>query len=233
MDRQLIIIGGGTSIQEGIQQELWDKLKGKLTFGLNYSYNFFQSTAQFYVDEDFYLKQKKELDKLPLVIGKYHRGLKESDNFLMLKAGANYDPSLLNGVYKSSLVGLYALSIAVYLQPKEIFLLGYDYGDNKKLDEHQRKVTHFYQGKINHRGIGKVNYYTPGRAKKDFKVFSENKIFNVSKISKIPTFEKLSYEEFFKVLENKTYDQDKLREEIKVKLNQLKEIQRNGKGKKG
>jgi len=38
-DKQLTIIGGGESVKEGIEKDLWNKLQNKLTFGLNYSYN--------------------------------------------------------------------------------------------------------------------------------------------------------------------------------------------------
>ena len=55
---QLIIIGGGASITEGIKKGLWKLLKGKFTLGLNYSYHYYpNSTCQIYVDNDFYTKE--------------------------------------------------------------------------------------------------------------------------------------------------------------------------------
>ena len=39
--KQIIIVGGGTSIKEGISKGLWSKLDNKYTFGLNYSYKYF------------------------------------------------------------------------------------------------------------------------------------------------------------------------------------------------
>ena len=36
---QLIILGGGTSIKEGIEKGLWDKIKNRFVIGTNYSFN--------------------------------------------------------------------------------------------------------------------------------------------------------------------------------------------------
>lgn len=220
-NKQLIIIGGGVSLKEGINKDLWNKLEGHLTFGLNYSYKYFISTAQFFVDEIFYIEERDKMKDLPLIIGKYHKKMNEHPNTVLVKAIHKYDPTLKTGCYKSSLVGLYALSIAIYLKPKEIFLLGYDYGATGK-DKKGLALSHFYQDEINHRGIGKINYYTcKGRGERDFKPYiGHGVIYNVSLTSTIPTFKKLSYDEFFKKLENKTYSQDTLRKQIieKIKL---------------
>ena len=218
-DKQLIIIGGGSSIKEGIAQGLWDKLQNKLTFGINYSFNYLQSTAQFYVDLKFYQDEYDNLKKLPLIIGKYHRRMEERPNTIMLKACSEYDSTLTKGVYKASLCGLFTLSVGLFLEPKEIFLLGFDYGSNGGKTNDQF-VTHFYQGDINHRGIGKINYYSAkGRANKDFIPYDNHKnINNVSLISAIPTFPKITYAEFFEKLTLDKYNQDELRTEIKTKL---------------
>ena len=93
---------------------------------------------------------------------------------------------------------------------------------NGQKDIKNRHLTHFYQGDINHRGIGKINYYnTKGKADKDFGVYSfekQCKIYNVSLDSKIEIFPKISYDKFFSMLDNETYNQDILRQKIKRKL---------------
>jgi len=225
--KQLIIIGGGTSIQEGVRKGLWKKLDGKFTFGLNFSYRYFPNpTAQLYVDDDFYNKQKDKWDYLPLIIGKWYRFNKKTflPQTICLPAISKYHRDVKDGVYKSNLVGIFALTLGIHLLDEgEIYLLGYDYGA-KGQDEKGRPKTHFYQGDIKHRGIGKVNYYdTKNRATMDFSVYqAENKvkIYNVSPISNIPDsiFPQLTYDEFFKKLDNKKFSQDNLREEIKEKL---------------
>lgn len=225
-NKQIIIIGGGSSINEGVSKDLWKKLQGKVTFGLNYSYNYFESTAQFYVDKAFYMDELKKIKfkNLPLIIGKHHKHMKVTDNTLMIPASAKYDPTLYEGCYKSSLCGIFALSVACYLKPKEIFLLGYDYGGSKEAED-KRIITHFYQGNIEHRGIGKVNYYNcRGRGDRDYQPFvnaGNKNILNVSVNSKINVFTKISYDEFFKRLENKCYSQEKLRENIRETLKRV------------
>ena len=202
-NKQLIIIGGGTSITEGINKGLWGKLQNQFTFGLNYSYRFFKnSTCQLYVDNDFYAKEiKKGLEQHTLIIGKFHSSVAKiaTPNTIMLPSAFKHNRNIISGVYKSSLVGLFALTLGIYLlDVGEIFLLGYDYG-GRKIPNQTKQKTHFYQndGKIRHRGIGKVNYYlSKGRVNRDFVPYKDEKkvkIYNVSMISKIPTFHNISY----------------------------------------
>jgi len=218
---QLIILGGGTSVQEGIDKALWTKLQGKWTIGLNYSYNYFYPTILCYVDEDFYTQEKKRLDNLPLVIGKLHRDITTSDNIITLGVNdSKYIRNIKKGVYKSSLAGLFALSLSIYLLDEgEIFLLGFDYGDNGNKDKNNRAYTHFYQGDIHHRGIGKINYYkAKGRASRDFDVYQKEekiKIYNVSSISNINSFPKITYNEFFKKLNPNNYCQEEIRNYVR------------------
>lgn len=226
--KQLIILGGGYSIKEGIDKGLWTKLIGKWTIGLNYMLFYFTSTMLSFVDIKFYKEQRTNLSLLDLIVGKLHKDYKFLNNTILLKAKDNgYDRNLKQGVYKSSLTGLFSLSLAIHLLDEgEIFLLGYDFGGNGKIDKNKKEITHFYQGKINHGGIGKTNYYRgiiqrKPRADRDFRVYEkENKIriYNVSTISKINTFPKLTYDQFFKKLHNKHYNQEAIRNYVKEKL---------------
>jgi len=229
---QLVIIGGGTSLKEGIQKGLWNRMIGKYTIGLNHIYKYFpRPTIQSYVDIDFYNDEYKNLKDIPLIIGKYHYNLEHMEkkahpNTIMLQCIPNYHRDLKDGIYKDSLVGLFALSLAIKLLDKgEIFLLGYDYGSNGAKDKLGRKVTHFNQGEINHTGMGKVDYYeTIGRANKDFGVYAKEekvKIYNVSLNSKILTFPKISYDEFFNKLKDGEVDQDRIRREARQKLKEI------------
>ncbi len=245
--KQLIIIGGGLSIKEGLSKGLWDKLKGHFVIGTNYSFNYFsKSTIQCYVDRDFYKKEYQNMKRLQLIIGQKatDKKVKKLLNTYFIEGITKYNRQLKKGIYKASLVGLYALSLGIYLLDEgEIFLLGYDFGEartdykksakspqelNKLIirDKHNRPLTHFYQREIKHRGIGKINYYNcKDRANRDFKVYINEKkckIYNVSLMSKIPTFPKISYDEFFKMLDNKTYNQEDLKIDILKKLEVLK-----------
>ena len=222
--KQGIIIGGGHSIKEGIPKGLWNKLDGKFVIGTNYSFNFHIATIQCYLDNKFFQEQKEKLKTLPLIVTKPHQKNK-LNNQITLKLNSKGTRDLKNGVYKGSLTGIFALSLGIYLlDVGEIFLLGYDFSAQGK-DKKGKQLTHFYQGKLNHRGVGKVNYYnTSGRAERDFSPFKGEKkikIYNVGMDSKIPTFEKINYETFFKKLDNKKYCQSHLRAYTKVQLSKV------------
>ncbi len=228
--KQLIILGGGASIKEGISKGLWKKLDGKFVIGCNYSFNYYISTIQCYLDDKFFDEQKEALKKLPLIITKPHQKQRMLNNQIMIKITSNGSRDLTKGVYKGSLTGIFALSIGRYLLDKgEIFLLGYDFGAQGNITASDGKtkkgITHFYQGELNHRGIGKVNYYNAsGRAERDFSFFAREKkikIYNVSLNSSIPTFTKISYDDFLKKLDNKTYCQSWLRAYTKVLLSKI------------
>jgi len=221
---QLVIIGGGSSIQEGVSKDLWNKLKDKFVIGINYSYNYFKDpTILCYCDKKFYNDERKKIKNLPLVIGKEHGQLHPEPNTIMLKTIASkYSRDLKNGVWKSSLTGIFALTLAIHLLDEgEIFLLGYDYSAIGK-SKRSESLTHFYQEEIQHRGTGRTNYYdSSGRADKDFLPYKNEKkikIYNVSMNSRINTFKKISYDQFFKMLDKKTYNQEELRKFIKEKL---------------
>jgi len=223
---QLILIGGGNSIKGGLDKGLKDKIRNNFVLGCNYAYKFFPNlTATIFVDKNFYEEQSKDkkFKNLPLILGKKHQGIKYLQNTTVLKTNdVKYFRNIKLGCYKSNLVGLFALSLGIYLLDEgEIYLLGYDYGAIGKAKD-GRALTHFYQNQIKHRGIGKVNYFdTIGRADKDFGVYqNESKvhIYNVSLESKITTFPKLSYAGFFEKLDNKQYNQEELRHSIKEKL---------------
>lgn len=223
--KQLVLIGGGSSIKEGISQRLWSKIRNNFVIGLNYSFNHFISTLQTFVDKDFYEHQYEQLKKLPLIIGKENKYSKPLlGNTITLKASSNYNGrNIKNGIYKSYLVGLFSLSLGIFLLDEgTIFIIGFDGGKiSTEKDQNNKFLTHYYQGEIKHRGIGELAHYNNKRLDKDFGVYQKEtkiKIYNVSLKSNISVFPKISYEDFFKKLDNRKYNQDKLREEIKNKI---------------
>ena len=239
----LIIIGGGASVREGIELGLWDKIQDKFTCGLNYSYKYFDSTFTAFVDKDFYAKQRPELQKLPLIIGK-SGGYNPSPNTIDLPTATRYTRDLQGGTYCASLTGIFALSLGIFLvDVGTIYLLGYDFGeyhtkniedkpltqenfDTVTYDNHKRLITHFYQGEFNHRGIGKTSYYShKNRPRDKFSVYAKEtkvKIYNVSENSRIPSkiLEKISYKTFFEKLGGfGTCSHKSCRIDIRKKLN--------------
>ena len=224
MPKQLILIGGGSSIKEGIPLGLWEKLKDKFTIGLNYSYKIFPATFQTFVDSTFFNERRLELEQLPLVIGQGRNIKNPPHNLLPVPCISGYDRNLTKGIHSGRLCGIYSLSLAIYLLNEgEIYLLGYDNGSiTKDLDNKKRRNTHWYQGQIEHRGVGKCSYYdVKDRGDKDYEVYKNEQrvhIFNVSLQSKINIFPKISYEEFFSKLDTNLYKQNELREYVKQRL---------------
>jgi len=223
--KQLVIIGGGSSIQEGISKDLWSKLENKFVIGLNYSYKYFSNpTVQCFVDHEFYSKEYDDLKSLGLIIGKSQKTLKLHDNTITMTCSGQYNRDVRKAVYKASLVGIFALSLGIYLLDEgEIFLLGYDFGElTTEKDAKNRVITHFYQGQTEHRGIGKNSYYNiSNKANDDFKVYSKEtrcKIYNVSMKSKIDIFDKISYDEFFTKLDKNIINNEEIRKDIRNKL---------------
>jgi len=243
---EIIIIGGGNSINEGIKLGLKDKLKDKFVIACNYAYKHFPYTFMCCVDKDFYIPIHaknnpnypdiyEELKSLPLIISINNGKIKEfkhSNTYLLRGCGTYHGKnSLKKGIYRPNLCGLFALTLAhIFIDFKGIiFLLGYDWTirDKKKVDPKNYKSTdlniktHYYSNKeLTHRGQGYVGFYENHDPHKYFQVYKEPevKIYNVSPNSNINSFAKINYEEMFELLNKESYNQEKLRKIIKNKL---------------
>ena len=241
LPKQLVILGGGSSVTEGIEKGLFNLLPNLFTCGLNYSYRFVQTTFNAGVDGAFYNNNQKDIDKLPLYIGKIEDKVnKPQGNSFWFPPNPTYNRDLIGGVYNSTLVGLFILSIFIKLMDEgEIYLLGYDYGPARTAegkwitDNKGRPLTHWYQGKIEHRGIGKVSWYTSTlidskdkktritQAEREFRVYKDEskvKIYNVGLSSAISTFPKIGYDEFFSKNLITVHNQKEVRDELRKRL---------------
>ena len=248
LPKQLIIIGGGVSIREGLEKGLKDLIPKTFSCGLNYAYKYFDTTLTCGIDEKFFNENYKDIAKMPLFLGKSNVSVNIAGgkNCYLFKHSMKYDRELFGGIYSSTLAGLFALSTFIKLMDVgTIFLLGADYGvikdsEGKPLvDKLGRPLTHFYQeetGHPDHRGIGRINWYTSSlvdpkdknkrisNAEKEYRVYANEtkvKIYNVSPQSAIPTFEKITYDEFFKKIEPITQTQEELRKEVEAKFQGL------------
>jgi hypothetical protein len=140
------------------------------------------------------------------------------------------------GFYSGHLTGLFALTLAIALGFKDIYLLGYDCCEYKG-------KTHFYQDKVDleklnianskiYHGVGVLEHTNGKRAfrtstynnpsalneqwyKPYEQVLQNVNIVNVSPISKINVFPKMDYPNFFKTVGEGQIKQEKIREEIK------------------
>jgi len=235
----------------GLSSELVNVLKSNISIGLNWFFKYgYRTTFNSWADWQWYIWTKEQTKNIPLMIGNYDPSLKSqnvnklNDNTLLLKSSNGYNGklSLEKGVFCRQLVGIWALSLAVSLGFKEIYLLGYDCGE-------VNGQTHFYQGVIDvkktipiyikgkrvenrevFRGIGK---YEDGKRTGRYKTGTYNnkeinkryfdpflkekdvKIYNVSPESAITSFEKIDYDIFYNKVKGIKIDQDKVREEIK------------------
>jgi hypothetical protein len=233
---EIIILGGGLSISEGISLGLKDLIKDKCTLTINYAYKHFSHTLMVFGDYGLYvpLEAKKEnkrkypdiyeeLKKEPLIIyanDKNNLGNWQLPNTLFIKTNSEYNTNpLKQEFYNHFLSGIYTLSLAQFLLDYKgtIFLLGYDFGSLNKKDDN---IHYYTKEEINHKGINNTAPYTGHNPNQYFGHFKEPniKIYNVSPNSNITNFEKIDYKKMFELLSIQTYNQEELRQEIKNKL---------------
>jgi len=235
---EVIIIGGGKSVEEGLSLGLKNHIKDKFVIALNYSYKFFDNTFLCFGDSEFYKNDNpnkvypniyEELKTLPLIVGmKKNNKITKiiHPNTLVLPVNNNYcgKDGLKKGFYSGFLSGLFSISIGIYLMDFKgtIFLLGYDWSKRtkKEVNNKEKINIHYYKG-IVHRGSQWTDSYEKHNPEGYFKSFlseKEIKIYNVNPNSNILTFEKINYKKMFELLSTRTFEQDSLREFIKIKL---------------
>lgn len=249
------ILGSGSSIRQNLWNvpiyylPIWKALGGEIVFGLNWSYLYHESTIQMFSDYQFYIAKQKVLNVLPLIVGadSPHIGIREYEpnkkcepgkNLILLPMTNKYngENSWTKGFYSTQLIGMLALTYAIALGFKNIYLLGFDCCETNDFDG--KKHTHFYdddkdagwyewQNKkksgvgFTENGKYKTSTYNDNSVNdKWFSVYKnevkKRNIWNVSLNSKLTTFCKLSYNELYKTiqLEPSNIDQNKVRKEI-------------------
>lgn len=246
MFNRCIIIASGNSISEGINLGLWNYLKDEITFGINDNIKFVYSTVAMFGDWCAYRDRFELFKKHPLVIGRYdtHIGnhiegalpCPKHDELILLQSSGHYhgNKGLEKGLYSGILTGGFTLNLAIQLEFKEIYLLGFDCCEiNGK--------THFYQDTPNagqftdyegkpYTGVGKnedgtykTSFYNKDETHlnklwEPFKVEMDKVlIFNVSPKSRINVFPKIPYSSFLDILndEPSSINQDEVRKEIR------------------
>jgi hypothetical protein len=230
MLKKCVIIGAGTSVQEGIDLGLWAKLnenKSIETWALNFVFRTmpYNPSRLLWIDTSFFNKEVENIQML------HHTGVKlytkEHDMYKVLKGNINLvkvtdDKRSYDKVFCGCprLCGIFALSLAVQEKYDEIYLLGFDWGIPKdkvietKMEKNRfgkfiitnKPKTHFYQDsiKVDSSGFGRPHIYqekngmpNKGIMNFDYYLPYKDKIFNVSMISNIHQFQKLSYQDFF------------------------------------
>jgi len=220
LSKQCIIIGGGKSINEGIEKNLWTKLRDKFTIGCNYAYRYLDCTILTYVDKKFQNENKEDLIKHNLRISVLSNDMEQLHGGYYFHNLEIYrkDKPFNYGIYRKYLTGIWSLSIAIKLLGRgEIFLLGFDCKTDKKKDINdnnfhginvEKQVVDYDKTK------GKINRYL-----RPFESETDCKIYNVCPDSNINTFEKINYDSFFEKLNGEVFNQDELRMNIRSEIN--------------
>lgn len=216
-----ILVGGGKSILDGIQLDLWNKIKGQEIWSINYAFLTmpYLPTKQIWVDTTFFRNNISRLEELylkqvELVAKKNDRynginllsGIKIINQYDTTReqATALKNPDKLY-IGHMGLSGTFAISLACKLEYDYIYLLGFDFGTSSITDKH----THYYQyDKIDFisQGVNNPNVYmTQNSVKKDVNDYDyflnfKPKIYNVSPQSNINSFQKITYPQFYKQL---------------------------------
>ncbi|MFA5048535.1 MAG: hypothetical protein WC516_05940 [Patescibacteria group bacterium] len=227
--------------------DIWNKIKNSFTIGTNFSYKWFNSTIQLFGDYTFYYSQQDNLKDIPLIIGKFDHKFFNKDypkidnNVILINDSKTYhgkESCKLNKYYSFQLIGLASISLAIGLGCRRIFLLGMDATEING-------YTHFYEKEdgiikwrtINRTGVGKFYHiniqkelYHTGNFNdvdelnniwyKPFETYKEEgiEIYNVSPLSKINIFLKITYEQFYAMLNQEIINQDETRQVIREKI---------------
>ncbi|MFH0805989.1 MAG: hypothetical protein V1901_03890 [Patescibacteria group bacterium] len=238
-----------TGISLGLKDLIKDRFVITTNFGFNFfdssfttfvDYDFYNgniipdSKGYFTIQDKSFVEKLKQL---PLLIGSNEVSVIEKiklikyPNTILIKSNSSYSKDIKKGLFKCTLCGVFTLSLVQWLMDfsGEIYCCGYDWTVqqkeklNKKYTSHYPDVeTHFYSDKeMNHRGQHFVGYFQNHYPQDLFKYFNEPniKIYNVNPQSNIQSFEKITYEQMFKKLNNETFNQDNLRQNIKEKIN--------------
>jgi hypothetical protein len=209
--KDLIIVGGGNSVQEGLDSNLWAKIKGKEIWSINYAFMSmpYLPSREIWVDISFFKHNTDTLQKL--FVGGVPCHAKKHPIYAQIPEIKTYEctrqPNETNKLFigRMGLSGFFALSLALREEYEKIYLLGYDFGTINVAD----KKTHFYQGilnvystGVNHPELYRNRENTVKNEVNDFENFVPHaeKIVNVSPNSNISYFKKANYEEFYAML---------------------------------
>jgi hypothetical protein len=211
--RDIILVGGGSSVTEGLELGLWDKLKDREVWSINYAFMTmpYLPSREVWVDVSFFQNNMEALQKLHSQGVKCYakKHMKYAEIPEITTCETTRDPKDMEKrifIGRMGLSGFFALHLATKEIADRIFLLGYDFGA-------PTRNTHYYQSylKVQSTGFNRPELYREGnRVKeevKDFELFTspgiKAKIYNVSTISAIQCFEKIDYLTFFTKLEEK------------------------------
>lgn len=219
--KSVILIGGGASITEGIEKGLWEQIKDQTVWSINFAFMVmpYIPAREIWVDRSFFKNNMTALNELANkdveMVAKednLNKGLLKITTYPVTRAPIEYYGK--EGIKKHKIYygeqgfcGTFALHLAICEGYDIIYLLGFDFG--VPTEKIKNNFTHFYQNKLNivSSGVSRPEVYLKynkiHEGVKNYDIFTQEKdvkIWNVSIDSNINSFDKISWEEFFKCL---------------------------------
>lgn len=208
-----IIVGGGSSVSEGIKKGLWDKVKHLDIAACNNAVIHMPYIPKYavYIDKTPLQPDviKKVLETDCIRVTQLFHDFRDDNKIVRFKIfhdldeEGKFERALERGYLfagKRKFTGVFAISFALYAGYDRIYLLGFDWnlGKNKEVewyhDDEDPKHTEYKRGIF----IDEKTNKPKTDAGEHFDIFKgKATIYNVSLISAIPSFPKISYNEFF------------------------------------
>lgn len=213
--KSVIIVGGGKSVEEGISLGVWDKIKGQDIMTCNNAIMHIPYPPKIAVWLDSTDKDPEVIQKIldtPDIIRVTQLKHDQTDDTRVtrfeicrfpknLEAGLEHDPPIL---YTGSrmFTGIFGISLALYMGYKKIYLLGFDWGGCVK---DKKEQVEWWGGTKAFKGTDLNIFKTEKGVREDVAMhhdpfIGKADILNVSPKSLIPSFPKITYEEFFQCL---------------------------------
>jgi len=196
------LIGGGHSLK-GFD---FHRLDGEITIGINFVFKHYIPTILIWSDRDIYPKYKKEIDALDCLKLTQKINLTPDYKDVLgyeISGVFNGDNGIKKGLYHRYLTGLIALSLAIALGYKPIYLLGYDCCFGKD-------GGHFYGDDLVNKSGQKEETFIRGI--KYFDVYKNyDYIYNCSPISRLTQFPKVDINEVLESREVVNIKAEKIR----------------------
>ncbi len=197
----VIVIGGGSSVKEGLELGLWEQIKGQDIIACNDTILHIPYPPKYAVWLDRTERQKDVIAKALAtdcirITQQYHdeRDDNKTIRFFVCKNKDHFERGLERGILfagKRLFTGIFSMSLALYLGYETIYLLGFDWNTNEKGE------TEWYKG------VAPIGNFLKkkGKVREDVNEHDVFKgkadIYNVSTISMIPSFPKINYKQFF------------------------------------
>ncbi len=195
-----VIVGGGSSVREGLRMGLWDRISDTQIFAVNYTglKMPYAPDLACWLDHHYPPDIQKAFAELPCLKYSKHLGAYGDTEAMNVTNSPKDFPACLEQnvqfVGQRTISGIFALSLAVWLKCRRIFLLGYDW--NVGADG----VSDWYTDASTKKAWLK-NDLAPYEDISDHDVFAPHaEIFNVSPITHIKSFPVITFEKFFEMI---------------------------------